>query len=107
MRRYASRPLSTEAREGIDPPTVEPAPGDESTTSDPLSVSTRSFIPWSPVPRGVRSGSNPVPSSVTSNVTVPSRSASRTRALDAFAYFATFWSASRQQKYTAASTSCG
>ena len=26
---------------------------------------------------------------------------------DAFAYFATFWSASKQQKYTAASTSCG
>ena len=43
------------------------------------------------------------PSSVTSNVRLPFACASRTVAVDASAYFATFWSASRQEKYTAAS----
>src|SRR5205809_864160 len=56
---------------------------------------------------GVRSGSNPRPSSVTSKVSSPSCAERRTRALVAWAYFATFCSASRQQKYTAASASCG
>ena len=61
-----------------------------------------------PDPNGVRSGSKPRPSSVTSKVRVPSPTptgGATTRL--ASAYLATFCSASRQQKYTAASASCG
>ena len=64
-------------------------------------------MPCRPLPRGVALGSNPVPSSVTSNESSPSLAHSRASARVACAYFATFCSASRQEKYTADSTSCG
>ena len=64
-------------------------------------------MPWSPVPCEAATGSNPIPSSVTSNVRLPFASERRTVAFVALAYFATFWSASRQEKYTAASVSSG
>jgi hypothetical protein len=49
--------------------------------------------------------SNPTPSSVTSNRSLPSPSESVTVAREAEAYFATFCRASRHEKYTAASAS--
>ena len=51
--------------------------------------------------------SNPVPSSVTVNWRLPSEQDRPTVARDALAYLVMFCSASRVQKYTAASVSCG
>ena len=62
---------------------------------------------------GVRSrarrppGRSPTPSSVTSNVRAAVRLREPDRRRRGSAYFATFCSASRQEKYTAASISCG
>ena len=59
-----------------------------------------------PDPRACE-GSNPTPSSSTRNVRSPFDSARLIRAPEAFAYLAMFCIASRTQKYTAASISCG
>src|SRR5256885_1971611 len=58
----------------------------------------RSAMPWRPVPNEVCSASNPTPSSTTSNVSRWSPSERRSVTRVAFAYFATFWRASRQEK---------
>ena len=56
-------------------------------------------MPWSPDPPVVApSGSNPTPSSRTSNSSSPSSCCSRIVTEPAFAYLATFWTASSTQK---------
>ena len=60
-----------------------------------------------PEPGVVVARSNPRPSSSTENARTPSSDQTRMRMREASAYFATFCRASRQQKYAAASTSCG
>jgi hypothetical protein len=73
-------------------------PGALSISIRPPSASSRSAIPWSPEPRGAFAASKPRPSSSTSKTSSPSPARSRMRAPFASAYFATFWSASRQLK---------
>jgi hypothetical protein len=61
-----------------------------------------------PAPAARLSGSKPSPSSATSNSTAsPSSRTSILAIADDPAYFETFCNASRQQKYTVASTSAG
>ena len=62
-------------------------------------------MPCRPVPCVALAGSKPSPSSVTVNPRCPSGQAKATVAREARAYFATFCSASRMQKYAAASAS--
>src|SRR4051794_29929667 len=83
---------------GTRPATVVPSPGADRSSSSPPTASSRSLIPWSPVPYPVELGSNPMPSSETSNRRPSSPRMSRMTARDAPAYLATFCSASRQQK---------
>lgn len=64
-------------------------------------------MPCSPVPYAVVAGSKPDPSSMTSNVSLPSCSERRISARLASAYFATLFNPSRTQKYAADSTACG
>src|SRR5439155_213135 len=52
---------------GTRPPTVEPSPGTLRIVSEPPIASSRSAIPWMPVPPRARSTWNPAPSSSTSN----------------------------------------
>ena len=98
-----SAPAST----GNRPSIVVPRPGLDVTVTWPSSAPTRSAIPCSPVPPVAAAGSNPRPSSETVKHNEWSRSAIDTEAEDAEAYFAMFCIASRHEKYTAASTSCG
>lgn len=83
-----------------------PSPGRDRTSSVPPRASNRSAMFAVPALRGLASGSNPAPSSATENSTAPSVFSSRPTACEAPAYFTTFCSASRPQKYTAASISC-
>ena len=85
--------------------TVVPTPGDERSSIDPPSAASRSAMFVSPDPRGIVAGSNPRPSSVTANDSVPSDERSSIRTAAASAYFDAFCNASNEQKYTAASTS--
>ena len=64
-------------------------------------------MPCRPVPMPFAFGSKPTPSSRTSKLKYPSPLSSRTVTAPAPEYFAAFWTASRQEKYTAASISCG
>ena len=92
---------------GMLPATVVPWPGVLRSVNVPPTASIRSAMPCRPVPRGAVDGSNPTPSSRTSNASREPSCRSSTSTLEALAYFAAFWSASRQQKYTAASVSIG
>ncbi len=91
---------------GTQPVIVVPRPTAEPTARSPPRAATRSPMPASPEPLGVDRGSNPTPSSETANMRRSASRQSRTCALEARAYLETFWSASRQEKYTAASTPC-
>ena len=89
---------SPQARTSIRPLTLVPAPGSERTVRSPWSAPSRSAIPCSPVPFALDAGSNPRPSSTTSNVRCPFDCARITVAELASAYLATFWRASRHEK---------
>lgn len=56
---------------GTVPVTVVPSPGALRTRTSPPIASSRSAIPWSPVPCATPAASNPIPSSTTVNVRVP------------------------------------
>ena len=81
---------------------IVPRPGRDSTRSRPPTAVASSRIEARPSRRRAvadgSSGSNPRPSSVTSNASVPEPSARRIVAVLASAYFEMFCSASRQQK---------
>jgi uncharacterized RDD family membrane protein YckC len=93
-------------RSGTDPMTVAPAPGVEPIVSSPPIASSRSRMLVRPAPAASASVSKPTPSSRTSKLNA-SLWPSLTVMVVAPACLAAFWSASRQQKYTALSTSCG
>src|SRR5437016_6290342 len=74
---------------GSRPDTVVPRPGCDRTSRLPPSAARRSAMFWRPAPVGVRSGSKPFPSSLTSNVSSPSSIRNFTRTAQASAYLAT------------------
>src|SRR4051812_42225664 len=82
--------------------TTVPARGGLRIRSVPSSAATRSASPCSPVP--AVSSAPPTPSSAISITATPSRRETRTDALLAWAYLATFASASQATKYAASST---
>ena len=87
--------------------TIVPSPAAELTCSEPPTASSRSCIPWIPVPGVCLCGSKPTPSSLHLEI---QRAVGRPQPEldpDACAYFATFCMASRTQKYTVASVSAG
>src|SRR5207237_612581 len=92
---------------GTVPEIVVPAPGAVRRSNVPPIAARRSATPSSPPPVPTVVGSKPCPSSVTANVRAAGARVIVIVASDAPAYFATFWRASRHEKYTAASTSCG
>ena len=84
---------------GMAPLMRVPCPGDVSTRRVPPSAASRSRMLRSPVPVGTDPGSNPAPSSTTSNVTSRRLVAIVTSAAVAVdACLNVFWRASRQQK---------
>src|SRR6185437_15894814 len=97
----------TKCSTGSSPLRMVPCPGRERTWSAPPSAASRSAIPCRPVPYRVVAVSNPIPLSVTVKRRLSSEQERPTFARDALAYFVMFCSASRVQKYTAASVSCG
>jgi hypothetical protein len=84
---------------------VVPWQGAERTSIWPPSAARRSAMFRRPDPSGVVRASYPTPSSDTMKRSVPSPAYRQIRAAEALAYFAVFCSASRQQKYAAASVS--
>ena len=86
------------ASTGIEPTSVTPAPGALRTWRRPPSAASRSAIPWSPEPRSAVVGIEPLAVVDDLEDEDPFDCASRTVAADASAYFATFCSASRQEK---------
>jgi hypothetical protein len=84
---------------------VVPDPGAESMRRVPPTAASRSAMPCRPVPWVAFAVSKPSPSSATVNSRRPSGQARATVAREARAYFATFCSASRMQKYAVASAS--
>src|SRR5262249_32192983 len=92
---------------GTRPSMTVPLPGAEVTRSWPPRAARRSLIPWMPVPCHGADGPHPPPSSATEIASAPSPSDNRMVILVATAYLAQFCRASRAQKYTAVSASCG
>src|SRR5664280_1659572 len=89
---------------GIEPRTVDPEPGVDSHRTEPPMAPRRSLMFMNPCPAWATSGSNPGPSSLTAKRRPPSSSHTRSCTWASGACLAAFCSASRQQKYTAAST---
>src|SRR5438067_12781313 len=85
-------------RIGTVPLTVVPPCGELETSNEPPMAASLSAIPCRPVPYDVDDVSNPRPSSLTENRSTPEPLESRTVAVFAFAYLATFWSASKHEK---------
>ena len=83
---------------GTLPLTAVPSPTVLTMSNVPPRASSRSAIPWSPVPCLAEPGSKPTPSSVTANESRPLLRVSDIRTCEASAYLVTFWSASRHEK---------